>query len=51
MQIEKAASIVTSGLSRAHTLVVGPGLGRNPAVHEATSIIIHSARNNNLPYV
>jgi ATP-dependent NAD(P)H-hydrate dehydratase len=50
-EIEKAASIVTSGLSRAHTLIVGPGLGRNPAVHEATSIIIHFARNNNIPLI
>jgi len=47
----KIQARVTKLLSRIDALVVGPGLGRDPATLEATVAIIKQARNLELPLV
>ena len=42
---------VTALLPRLHVLVVGPGLGRDPAMHAAAARVLRSARDKGLPLV
>ena len=44
-------SLVVSMLPRLHSLVIGPGLGRDESVLEAVGQIILAARERDLPLV
>ena len=49
------ANEISSGiidmLPRLHVLVVGPGLGRDPLMHETVAHVIRAAREKNMPVV
>lgn len=49
MEIERASNIVKDTLPRIHTLVVGPGLGRDPNVMKSVEEIIIAAKTKNMP--
>ena len=49
--VEAMASLVVSMLPRLHSLVIGPGLGRDEAVLEAVAQVILAARARDLPLV
>lgn len=42
---------ILSMLPRLHTLVIGPGLGRDPLMHKTCARIITAARSQNLPFI
>ncbi|XP_071088781.1 ATP-dependent (S)-NAD(P)H-hydrate dehydratase-like [Haliotis cracherodii] len=46
-----AVSSVTAVLPRLHSLVIGPGLGRDAAVLKTTTRIIEAAKGRNMPMV
>lgn len=47
----RVSANVTDMLPRLHVLVVGPGLGRDPAMHAAAARVLRSAREKGLPLV
>lgn len=46
-----SASSIIEMLPRLHVLVVGPGLGRDPLMHDTVSRVIRAARDKNMPIV
>lgn len=38
-------------LSRLHVLVIGPGLGRDPLMHDTCALIMQAAREKGMPFV
>jgi NAD(P)H-hydrate repair Nnr-like enzyme with NAD(P)H-hydrate dehydratase domain len=49
--VEDMVALVVSMLPRLHSLVIGPGLGRDDAVLDAVAQIITAARERGLPMV
>jgi ATP-dependent NAD(P)H-hydrate dehydratase len=49
VEIEKSSNIVKDAFPRIHTLVVGPGLGRDPNVMKSVESIIEAAKMKNMP--
>ena len=49
--MEEMVSLVTSMLPRLHSLVIGPGLGRDDTVLAAVGQIILAARARGLPLI
>jgi NAD(P)H-hydrate repair Nnr-like enzyme with NAD(P)H-hydrate dehydratase domain len=47
--VKDMVAIVTQSFSRIHSLVIGPGLGRDSYVLSATSQIISKAILSNIP--
>jgi ATP-dependent NAD(P)H-hydrate dehydratase len=47
----RGVKLVTSFVSRLHTLVVGPGLGRSVHVAEMTTAVLNFARDHNISLV
>mmetsp|Transcript_9653 Transcript_9653/g.14526 ORF Transcript_9653/g.14526 Transcript_9653/m.14526 type:complete len:401 (+) Transcript_9653:125-1327(+) len=50
-EVTKMVDSVTNSLDRLHALVIGPGLGRDPAVMNATAQIIRDARKKGVGLV
>ena len=50
-RVAAAVAEVVASFPRLHTLVIGPGLGRDTLMLDATSAIILAAREHNLPLV
>ncbi|XP_076447060.1 ATP-dependent (S)-NAD(P)H-hydrate dehydratase-like isoform X2 [Babylonia areolata] len=48
---ENAVSEFEKWLPRLHTLVIGPGLGRDPDILKTVSTVINSARSRSIPLV
>ena len=48
---EKVADPIIDLLPRLHVLVIGPGLGRDPLMHETIVHIIGAAKKRNMPFV
>ena len=48
---EQVASTIIDMLSRLHVLVIGPGLGRDPLMHDICSRVLVAARKNKMPVV
>ncbi|KAL8605695.1 hypothetical protein ACOMHN_064832 [Nucella lapillus] len=48
---ENAVSEFEKWLPRLHTLVVGPGLGRDPEILKTVAVVINSAKGRNIPLV
>lgn len=48
---EHIASQIQDLLPRLHVLVIGPGLGRDPLMHETVSLVIRAARDHGIPLV
>ncbi|KAI0910733.1 H-hydrate dehydratase [Ustulina deusta] len=48
---EQVAGRVIGMLSRLHVLVVGPGLGRDPLMHETCALVLAAARERKMPVV
>ncbi|RGP65615.1 hypothetical protein FLONG3_9118 [Fusarium longipes] len=48
---ERIASQIKDLLPRLHVIVIGPGLGRDPLMHETVAIVIRAARDQGLPIV
>jgi len=49
--IDNVSTQVTDMLSRLHVVVIGPGLGRDPAMQETCARVIKEAREKNIPFV
>ncbi|EGS16977.1 uncharacterized protein CTHT_0073020 [Thermochaetoides thermophila DSM 1495] len=45
------ASRIIAMLSRLHVLVIGPGLGRDPLMHDTCALVITAARERGMPIV
>lgn len=50
-EVTNMVNSVTNSLDRLHVLVIGPGLGRDPAVMDATAQIIREARRKSINLV
>lgn len=48
---EHIASQIKDLLPRLHVLVIGPGLGRDPLMHQTVALVIKAARDQGLPIV
>ncbi|KAI0843094.1 Ribokinase-like protein [Hypoxylon sp. FL0890] len=48
---EQVSSRIIDMLSRLHVLVVGPGLGRDPLMHETCAKVLAAAREHKMPVV
>ena len=48
---EQVAAPIIDLLPRLHVLVIGPGLGRDPLMHETIVHIIEAAKKRNMPFV
>ena len=48
---EKARSDVTSWFNRLDAIVIGPGLGQDALNHRCAKLILHSAREHNVPLI
>ena len=49
--VDSVTSSVTAMLSRLNVLVIGPGLGRDSAMQEASARVIAEAKKTNIPFV
>lgn len=49
--IESVSNEVIGMLPRLHVVVIGPGLGRDPAMQETCARVITEARKQNIPFV
>ncbi|GAB7357263.1 hypothetical protein MBLNU459_g8236t2 [Dothideomycetes sp. NU459] len=49
--IDSVADEVVGMLARLHVVVIGPGLGRDPAMQETCARVIKEARQKNIPFV
>ena len=49
--IDSVSAQVIKMLDRLHVLVIGPGLGRDPAMQETCARVIQEARKRNIPFV
>lgn len=49
--IDSISDEVVAMLSRLHVVVIGPGLGRDPAMQETCARVIKEARQKNIPFV
>lgn len=49
--IDSVSKEVVAMLSRLHVVVIGPGLGRDPAMQETCARVIEEARKQNIPFV
>ena len=49
--IDSVSEEVVAMLSRLHVIVIGPGLGRDPAMQETCARVIQEARKQNIPFV
>jgi len=49
--VESVTETVTSMLPRLHVLIIGPGLGRDKAMHAVVARTIKAAREKNIPLV
>ncbi|KAK3941087.1 H-hydrate dehydratase [Diplogelasinospora grovesii] len=47
----RIAEGIIAMLPRLHVLVIGPGLGRDPLMHETCARVIQAARERNMPFV
>ncbi|KAF2152970.1 YjeF domain-containing protein [Myriangium duriaei CBS 260.36] len=49
--IDSVSAEVVKMLDRLHVVVIGPGLGRDPAMQETCARVIQEARKRNIPFV
>lgn len=49
--IDSISAEVVKMLDRLHVVVIGPGLGRDPAMQETCARVIQEARKRNIPFV
>lgn len=49
--IESVSEQVIGMLSRLHVIIIGPGLGRDPAMQETCARVIMEARKKNIPFI
>jgi len=49
--IDSVSATVVAMLPRLHVIVIGPGLGRDDAMHETCARVITEARKQNIPFV
>ena len=49
--IDSISQTVTDMLDRLHVVVIGPGLGRDPAMQETCARVITAAKKKNISFV
>lgn len=49
--VESISEEVVAMLDRLHVVVIGPGLGRDPAMQETCARVIKQAREKNIPFI